>query len=76
MISRFSRRAFCAGTGGFFVSALSVRHFFGDGLEALRPREVQMDAWPEADKVAGEGTELLYPPVDLSYFEKQIGCRA
>lgn len=76
MTSRVSRRAFCVGTGGFFVVALSARGIFGGGLEALRRLGVETDARPEANNVAREYRELLYPPMDLSYFEKQIGWRA
>lgn len=73
MISGFSRRAFFAGLGGFAVGVVTARDVFADVLQFCGRGTVERR---ESGDVTGEQTELLYPPVDLSYFEKQIGYRA
>jgi hypothetical protein len=70
MISGFSRREFFAGMGGLVAGAAMARGVFAEAANFCS-RGTQ--ARSNARDVRGEQAELLYPPVDLSYFEKQIG---
>jgi len=73
MIAGVSRRWFFAGVGGFFAGAVLARGVLADAAYfCSRDQLVRSNA----GNVAGEQAQLLYPPMDLSYFEKQIGYRA
>jgi hypothetical protein len=73
VISGVSRRTFFWGVGGFFAGVLMTRGVFAHAADfCSRDPLVRSNA----GNVAGERAELLYPPMDLSYFEKQIGYRA
>jgi hypothetical protein len=73
VIPGVSRRAFLGGVGGFVAGAVIARSLFSDAANFYdRVTAIRSSA----SNVGGERAELLYPPVDLSYFEKQIGCGA